>query len=390
MKLKFFAVIFAMVLLLAGCGKAEKIKTSVDDLTGKATVTDLGVSSQNDTTLISNARNPWDIAVIGGEIYTAVGDYGKSCSPIAIYKYDNTDKNWVSTGSVEQEAIIRFLNLNGKSIAIGADPAGRPEYAENYVLNDGKWEAFIKIEGALHTFDAEYFDNSYYFGVSYDTDKYPVVKYDPQKDEYTNIPLYKDGTDVILATGQMPNIKYRRVYDLFCVNERLYCGFNCFYADGNTSTIEFFELKDGKFEFCNAFKASGMKMKRPIKNQILFNSSAVMGDSCYLSSGNLYKTDDFISFNQIAVPEGECVTDLFVDKKGDSKTLFVLTAVKNDNGYKNTVYWLNGESLTEIYSFEHATSALSFAKSGRTLYIGLGGDGIESAEIGKVLKIDFE
>lgn len=386
MKTKILAVVFAACLLLSGC--SDKPLSSVEELSGKATVTDLGVSSANDTTLVSNARNPWDIAVINGELFTAVGDYSTSSSPISIWKYNTKDSSWVSTGKVEQEAVIRFLNLNGKSIAIGADPAGRPQFAENYVLNDGKWESFVKIEGALHTFDAEYFDGAYYFGVGYDSDKYPVVKYLPETDQYINIPLYKNGTDVILATQQMPNIKSRRVYDLFSVNKKLYCAFACSYTEGKT-TVEFFELKDGKFEFTAALKASGMQMKRPIKNQILFNASAVFGQSCYMSTGNLYKTDDFINFNKIDVPEGECVTDLLVDKKGDDETLFVLTAKQTEGGYKNTVYWLDGDKLTKVYTFKQTLGALSFAKQSRTLYVGLGGDDIVSADTGKILKIEF-
>ncbi len=388
MKLKLLSVVLAVALLLMGCGEKKSL-TSVDDLSGKTTVTDLGVSSAADTTLDQNARNSWDITVINGEVYTAVGDYGKSCSPISIYKYDNADKNWISTGQLEQEAVIRFLNLNGKNIAIGADPAGRPEYAENYVLTDGEWQTFVKIKGALHTFDAEYFDGAYYFGVSYDTNDYPVVKYLPETDEYINIPLYKNGVDLIMAADQMSDVKYKRVYDLFCVNERLYCVFSVSYTDGK-HTAEFFELKDDRFEFCQAFKASGMTMQRPIKNQILFNSSAVMGNSCYISTGNLYKTDDFITFEQIDTPNGECVTDLFTDKKSGQETLFVLTAKQTEAGYKNTVYWLDETLLKEVYLFDASLSALSFVKSGRTLYVALGGDSLNSNDIGRVLKIDFK
>lgn len=385
MKIKVLAAVFALCLMLAGCGKTEQ--TSVYDLTGKAVVTDLGVSSQNDTTLASNARNPWDIAVIDGEVYTAVGDYSKNSSPTSFWKYDNEQSAWVSTGDVPQEAVSRFLYLNDENIAIGVDPAGRPEYAENYVLKNGEWQAFVKIEGALHTFDAEYFGGAYYFGVSYDTDKYPVVKYNPETDEYINIPLYKNGVDVILAEKRQ-NTHYKRVYDLFLINNKLYCILACYYTDGNY-TVEFFELKGDKFEFCNPFIKSGMVLNRPVKNQVLFNSSVVMGKNCYLSTGNLYKTKGFKMVEKIDVPEGECVTDLFVDKKGDKETLFVLTAKKTEAGYKNTVYWLDKNTLKAVYSFDNDLSALSFAKSGRTLYVGLGGDGIVSVDTGKVLKIDF-
>ncbi|MDO4608888.1 MAG: hypothetical protein Q4B40_06835 [Clostridia bacterium] len=72
------------------------------------------------------------------------------------------------------------------------------------------------------------------------------------------------------------------------------------------------------------------------------------------------------------------------------QTLLVLTAKQTESGYKNTVYWLNKKQLKKIYSFDDNISALSFAKQGRTLYIGMGGDGIASDGIGRVLKIDFK
>ncbi len=386
MKIKVLAIVVAVLLLLVGC--SQKSEDNNAKKVAEAVITDLGISSAENEASIANARNPWDMAVIDGEVYTAVGDYESDLGMTSLWKYDAKQSKWINSGDVAQEAVIRILNLNGQYIAIGADPAGRPEYAENYVLKDGKWEVFAKIKGALHTFDAEYFDNAYYFAVSYQNDEYPIVKYIPDKEQYEGIALYKNGTDVIAALGQTPNVKYKRVYDLFCVNENLYCAFSCSYTDGKI-TMEFFKLNGDKFEFCQAFKMSGMQMNRPVKNQIFFNSSAVFGGICYLSTGNLYKTNDFNVFDKIVVPDNACVTDLLVEQNGDDETLYVLATVQNGEKYKSTIYSLDENKLNEIYSVEQGLSALSFAKEGNKFYVGLGGDFIESQEIGRVLQIEL-
>lgn len=388
MKSRLLILILAMILCLSSCKNSNQTDIqSSENSTSDPVLIDLGICSAEDEDLVLNARNPWDMTLIDGNLYVAVGDYSLNPGQTSIWKYDTAESKWANSGNVAQEEIGRFVNLNGKNVAIGADPAGRPQYAENYVLSNGKWETFSKIEGALHTFDAEYFDGAIYFGVGYENNEYPVVKFVPETGEYTNIPLYKNGADVIASLQSIPNIEYKRVYDLFNVNGKLYCAFSVSYTGGKT-TIEFFELNDSKFEFCQAFKASGMKMQRPIKTQMLFNSDAVVGDSCYLSLGNLYKTDDFMNFSKINVPDDACVTDLFVEKSGDNEILYILATVKNGDEFKNTIFRLDGENLSEVYSFNNGCSALSFAKTDNDFYVGLGGDEIVSDNVGKVLKIE--
>lgn len=385
MKFRYWVLVIAFVLFLSSCKGNEPIKDNQSTKKSEPKVVDLGISSEESTTLPSNARNPWDMILIDDCLYVATGDYANDSGTTSIWKYDKSKSKWVNSGDVEQEAIARFANLNGQNIAIGADPIGRPQYAENYILSNGNWEVFSKIKGALHTFDAEYFNGAFYFGVGYEKNEYPVVKFVPETGEYTNIPLYKNGADVIASLQSIPNIEYKRVYDLFNVNGKLYCAFSVSYTGGKT-TIEFFELNDSKFEFCLAFKASGMQMNKTVKNQILFNSDAVLDENCYLSLGNLYKTNDFKKFSKISLPNDACVTDLLVDKS--TNILYILAVTKEKEQFKNTIYTFVGDNLNEIYSLTDNCSALSFVKGDNCFYIGFGGDGITTDNIGKVLKIE--
>lgn len=381
---KIFIVFIIAVLTLSICA-CEKSKTT----SNAETITDLGICSAENTGLNINARNPWDIAVIDNFVYTAVGDFDSNSGPISIWRTNVDDLKWESSGQFEQEAFIRFLNLNDKIIAIGADPMSNSQYAEAYVLENNKWENFVQIKDALHIFDAEYFNDEYFFGVGYGDNNYPIVKFSPETNEYINVPLYKNGTDVIAALSQNGDIKYKRVYDLFSVNKKLFCAFSCSYNSGKT-TVEFFEYQDNKFEFCQVFKMSGIQMDKPIKNQILLNADAVINNTCYLSFGNLYTTKDFVKFDKVSVPEDACVTDMFVDKTKNSEILYILASKKVDSIYKNTIYRIKNNTLMEVVTFNNNCSALSFAKQGNNFYIGLGGDGLKLQDTGRILKIVVE
>ena len=381
-KLLSLLVAIVLVFALSACGKSKTTSNT-------ETITDLGISSAENTRLNINARNPWDIAVIDNFVYTAVGDYDSNSGPTSIWRTNIDDLKWESSGQFGQEAFIRFLNLNDKIFAIGADPMSNSQYAEAYVLRNNKWENFVEIKDALHIFDAEYFNDEYFFGVGYGDNNYPIVKFSPETNEYINVPLYKYGTDVIAALSQNGDIKYKRVYDLFSVDEKLFCAFSCSYNSGKT-TIEFFEYKDNKFEFCQTYKMSGVQIDKPIKNQILLNADAVINNTCYLSFGNLYTTKNFVKFDKVSIPENSCVTDMFVDKTNDSEILYVLASKKVDSVYKNTIYRIENNDLIEVVTFNKDCSALSFAKQGNDFYIGLGGDGLMLQDTGRIIKISVE
>ena len=378
MNKKVFVILFCIVLLFCGC--ATPLQNGV--------ITDLGICSAENTYISKNARNPWDITIIDNDVYVATGDYDKNTGGTSIWKYDNSAAEWINSGNIEQEAIVRFLKLNDKDIAIGVDPVDRPEYADTYVLENGKWEIFSQIKDGIHIFDAEYFDNSFYFGLGYEGNEYPVVKYNPETNEYINIPLYKRGVDYVYSLDETL-LNHKRVYDLFLMNGKLFCVFSCYYTEGKI-TIEFFELKNDRFEFCTAFKLTKMRMNKIVKNQMLFNSDAVVGKNCYISTGNLYKTKNFIKFNKIDIPDNACVTDLLVDKIDNKEILYILAVVKKDGQYENIIYRLDGNKVVKVYSFYHGLSALSFAKSDNVFYVGLGGDSSKSKDNGRVLKITFD
>ncbi len=388
MKKNIIIALLVSLIMLSGC--SGKINNNSDNSNAQGNtyqITDLGICSNENTSLPVNARVPWDLIVVDGKIFVGTGDFDSNSGPTSIWTYDDTTKKWTTSASVDQEAIARFVNLYGQTIALGTDPIGDPEYADCYVLKSGTWQNFSNVKGALHIFDAEAYNGSIYYGLGCDGSKSVVVKQDVTTGEWKDIPLYKNGTDVIAALEKTANVQTERVYDLFSVNGRLFCAFSCSYTAGKT-TIEFFELNGDEFEFCQAFKNANLQMNKTVKNQVLFNSDAVYGNSCFLSLGDLYKTDNFIRFDKIDVPNDACVTDMYVEKNNGQETLYVLATVKDSKGFKNVIFKMVDDKLTELFSFNSSASALSFAKCDTVFYVGLGGAGTENADNGRVLKIE--
>ena len=351
-------------------------------------ITDVGSFYASSEFAFSGAMNAWDMAIINNDLYVATGDFDKNLGPTPLYVFNTSTSKWETSDYYGEESFLRFLNLNNKNIVVAADPMGT-NAAKIYELANGQLEVFAEIKNALHVFDAEHFNNAYYFGCGYEDNSYPVVKFVPDKNEYSNIPLYKNGINVIDALVETEGINYKRVTDLFLINDVLFCSFSCSYNNGKT-TIEFFELVNDRFEFRQAFKASGMKMNKLVKNQMLFNADASLGDYSYLSLGNLYRTSDFEVFVQIDIPNDACVIDLFFDKDNETTQLYVLAVEQTEDAYKNTIYKLDQNKPIEVFSFEHECSALSFVKEYNIVYVSLGGEGTTSEHAGEILKINLD
>ena len=381
MKKAFLAIFLACVVTLCGCGGVE----DKDDVNSTPTqeawqVTDLGLFSDG---VATNARMPWDLIVVDGKLYAGTGDFDTNSGPTSIWCYDEATKKWAASATVDQEAIARFVNLDGQVVALGTDPMGNPKEAETYLLKNGAWQIFSAVNGALHVFDAEAYNGAVYYGIGCDNGTSAVVKQDTATGEWMNVELFKGGLSYMAALETKENVQSKRVYDLFSVNGKLFCAFSCTYTKGKM-TIEFFEWIEDKFVWRQAFVNTDLEMKKPVKNQVLFNADAVYENSCYVSLGGLYKTDDFVRFDKVDVPNHGCVTDLLVD----GTDFYILSTIQNGEAYQNVIYKMANGNLVEMFAFDSATSALSFAKYANGFYVGLGGADSTHIDNGRILKIE--
>ena len=151
MKKNIIIVLLVSLIMLSGC--SGKINNDSDNSNAQGNtfqITDLGICSNENPSLPTNARVPWDLIVVDGKIFVGTGDFDSNSGPTSIWTYDDATAKWTSSASVDQEAIARFVNLNGQFVALGTDPIGDPEYDDCYVLQNGTWKTFSSIKGALH------------------------------------------------------------------------------------------------------------------------------------------------------------------------------------------------------------------------------------------------
>ncbi|MBQ2934310.1 MAG: hypothetical protein IJE02_06845 [Clostridia bacterium] len=74
MKSRLLILILAMILCLSSCKNSKQTDIqSSENSTSEPVLIDLGICSAEDEDLDSNARNPWDMTLIEGNLYVAVG-----------------------------------------------------------------------------------------------------------------------------------------------------------------------------------------------------------------------------------------------------------------------------------------------------------------------------
>lgn len=316
------------------------------------------------------SRNPWDIKVFDNKIFVGCGDYDKNTGPTDIMYYDLEEKVWVNSGTVDDEAVAKFLVIDDKLTVPGIDPRTNADFSfgNYYVYDDSGWETLNNIPNAAHTFDIEIFQGEtfYAIGTSKSTQS-PVQKTDDGQ-TFTEVQFLKDG-DPITETESFP-----RCYALFATKDKLFA----FCRWTNSRYYGFFEYDDNAFNLVSENPPLEMSQEG-INRQSLINEHVVFNNKCYFSLGTLYSTDDFENFEKIDVPKNAYVQDILVKEN----KMFVLTsesletpenATENATEmYQNTVWeYSEKNGFKKILTFEYDTTAMSFDISGDSFYIGMG------------------
>ena len=95
----------------------------------------------------------WDMHVYDNKIFIGSGDYDLNTRPTDIWAYDLSTKKFVKTGSVLDEAITRFVEIDGKLVAPGIDPSESKEIGNFYTYENGQWVTTRNLPNAVHNLD---------------------------------------------------------------------------------------------------------------------------------------------------------------------------------------------------------------------------------------------
>ncbi len=333
------------------------------------TTSELGIPSKNsydDTKLVS--RCPWDITIFDGKLYVGGGDYGNNTGPVTVWRYCLTNNVWESTGTVNDEAVARFYEFDGKLIISGTDPKDEHDLGNYYVLNGSEWHTVRNVPHGVHMFDIVKFGGETFYAIGNEKNTQSPVQKTADGENFVNVPFYAHGKELL------GNEKYHhsRCYALFNVNNRLYA-FCKWYTVGSYG---FFEYDGTVFNLVNEIPKLNIPASG-VNRQSLVGERLTVDKKCYISFGTLYSTENFVTLTQIETPNGAYVQDMILS---DGK-MYVLTSQKSIDGYKNAVWeYSEADGFKEVFSFDYGLNAMSFTLYDGTFYIGIGNYSDKTAE----------
>ena len=332
---------------------------------------------------------PWDIKLWNGKIYRGAGDYDKNSGGTPIFAYNIATQSWEDPGLTGDEAIHRFVEINGTLYAPGIDPTTSWVWGNYYVLKpDGKWDAIQNIPNGVHNFDMIEYDGKIFVGSGTEAAQNTVGVSEDGGKTYKYLPLYKDGEPMDLYS-----YRWSRTYEFTIYQGKLYALISMQMGIGSMTAL--YRYEDGKMVYVrNAYDlVGGISAGRNY-----WDGKFEFGNACYITAGHLYAITDFSDMEggkeKIEMPGKENVSDAFL-KDGTIYTL-CYTELKNPSnhnrvGYTVTIYKsTTGKtgSFTKVLSYDYAGMPISFDYDGNHFYIGMGvADGSNASKSGMVLRV---
>ena len=348
-------------------------------LTGCEKLTELGVPTSDRFIGGGVVRCAWDVKAYDGKIYIGMGDYDKNTAPTDIWAYNVKKKKWEKTASVNDEAISRFIEIDGKLYAPGIDPRDGWELGNYYILENGTWTTKRELPKVIHTFDMIKYDNKLMFGVGADDD-FPAL-YTEDGVNYTYFKFYKNGE---LYTWETDD--YTRGYEFFECDNELYLLTYHYHAQQKKASASLFKYNSANVSF--EYFADGRHFyKTTTKTSVnIINSKGYYAERYFYVSDSLYYTLDMLEHFKVDLPNDGYVSQFKIyDRK-----MYILSYAKNEDGsYKTTIYstFIGIMDFSEVYSFDYAVPPISFDIYKDNAYIGMGNKYEVNDKNGNVLKV---
>lgn len=344
-------------------------------------VAELGIFSNNYFPGNTAANRAWDVKIWGDLVYRGAGDYDKNTGATPILAFNKETQSWVQMGITADEAVQRFVEIDGKLYTPGIDPTENWEMGNFYVLEGDTWKKVRNLPGGLHNFDMIGFDGKIFAGLGTEILGNTVAVSRDKGESFSFVPLYRDG--VLFDTA---GYEYSRTYAFAEYDGNLYALIR-FKKNGVTSYDTFiFRYTDGKMEYLSV--ADNRLQGTPGRN--FWQGRLEWRGTCYLTSTALNAVTDFSkpeTHKQIPMPNGGVVTDILLY----NDELYVLSyTFREDMTCRVVIYKsATGEdgSFTEVVSFDYAAFPIAFDFDGEHFYIGTGMCPTDAAKAGMLLRV---
>ncbi len=329
----------------------------------------------------STANEVWDVKVWGNIVYRGVGDYNKNAGTAPILAFNKETQSWVIMGTTADQAVHRFVEIDGTLYTPGIDPNESWELGNYYVLDGDKWTQVRTLPNGLHNFDMIGFDGKIFAGLGTETLENTVAVSQDKGESFAFVPLYRDGA-LLDTTGY----EYSRTYAFVEYDNNLYA-LTLFKKIGvNRYDYFVFRYADGKMEYQST--ADARLTGTPGRNY--WQGKLEWKGTCYLTSTALNAVTDFTkpeTHKQIPMPNRGVVTDILLH----NDELYVLSyTFKEDMTCAVVIYKsATGEegSFIEVASFDYAGPPVSFDFDGNHFYVGIGDCFADPSKSGMMLRV---
>ncbi len=347
---------------------------------------ELGIPTKEKHEQGVDSRVVWDMKLWEDKLFIGGGDYDKNTGPVDIWCYDLKAGAWNLSGTVEDEAIVRFIEIDDQLIVPGIDPREDWSYGNYYKYNGKTWDKVRSIEGGIHNFDMIKFDGKIFAGIGVNTDPeilYPLV---------SPIACSSDGgqtfTEVPMFKGDLPykildkNVVVR-TYELISYQNKLYAVVREIETQIDPETAEekvirtesmLFKYENGAFYYW--YSLNDKNLGNALPRVSLFGAETEFKGRYYFTTGYLYCTTDMENFEKVDVG-GHVVCDILVE----NGVMYVLCGKGNPNkkDYVVSVYKSTtglARDFLEVFKFDYPAPAISFEKYGDAFYLGVGNKGV--------------
>lgn len=360
-KLTAFILLIVTLFSFAGCAKDKNLGAPSAERFGGNAV----------------ARCVWDLKVFDGKVYIGSGDYSANTSPTDIWAYDLDENEWVLSGSVEDEAVLRFIELDGTLVAPGTDPSEPWAFGNFYTLSNGTWVKNRVLPNAVHNFDIIDFDGKHMYAVGCDYGVSSCCLYTEDGETFTYFDFYVNNEPLVVNESA-----FNRGYDFFEFKNELYL---LTYLSDTQKVASIFKYVNGAFHYyCGA--SSLIKNDRISVNMI--NAKAEFNDKYFFVTDDLYYTteqDAFKTNTKVTLPNGEKVASV----KVVNDKMIILSYTASENGtYDITFYSTeDGTNFSKLRTINFEVPPISFDVSGKFAFVGFGNRKAFNKNNGTVLKI---
>ena len=333
------------------------------------------------------ANYVWDVYVFNGKVYRGAGDYDKNSGKTDLMAFNIAENCWEINGTADDEAIHRYVEIDGKLYAPGIDSNdGDGQVTGNfYTLENNTFKKVRNVPNGVHCFDMIGFDGKMFIATGTGKTQKVIAMSTDNGKSWNYLPIYKDG-NLIDASGH--DQSWSRGYEFAEFGGKLYAMVSFKEASGYTQNI--FVYDGDKMVYVNTF-TFGQSVRNRV-NRVYWQGKVEFQNKLYLVTDSLYSISDFSNASTRKVYKLDTGKEMATDVIVHNNTMYVLSYMTNSDGTYKTVIFKSttGEagSFTKVASFDYGGIPYSFDFDGTYFYVGIGQASTNSPEkAGMLLRV---